>query len=373
MLTAANAAAQKTLLSLVKGDVGLGNVDNTSDANKPVSTAQQTAIDLKANINSPTFTGTVGGITAAMVGAPSGSGTSSGTNTGDQTTISGNAGSSTVLATPRTINGVSFDGSANVTVTAAGSTLSDTVPVGKGGTGLIALGTALQVLRVNAGATALEYAAASGGVGGSTGATDNRVLRADGTGGATLQNSAVTIDDSGNVTGVAALTATGQITVPAGSAASPSLRISQPSGTTNNGFYSHTPPSVSLSVNDTPVMQWNNTVYVNLHSGINMGFSAGGNANNVNADVGLGRSAAGVLEINDCNTSGTKGTFRDLILRNLGVNGAISAGGGVGIVSIKNATTAPTTNPTGGGVLYCESGALKFRGSSGTVTTLGPA
>jgi hypothetical protein len=29
--------------------VGLGNVNNTSDANKPVSTAQQTALDLKAN------------------------------------------------------------------------------------------------------------------------------------------------------------------------------------------------------------------------------------------------------------------------------------------------------------------------------------
>lgn len=38
---------------------------------------------LKANINSPTFTGTVGGITAAMVGAPAGSGNSTGTNTGD--------------------------------------------------------------------------------------------------------------------------------------------------------------------------------------------------------------------------------------------------------------------------------------------------
>ena len=50
MLTAANAAAQKTLLSLVKGDVGLGNVDNTSDANKPVSTAQQTALNAKADL-----------------------------------------------------------------------------------------------------------------------------------------------------------------------------------------------------------------------------------------------------------------------------------------------------------------------------------
>jgi hypothetical protein len=36
-------------VSLVKGDVGLGNVDNTSDANKPVSTATQTALDLKSN------------------------------------------------------------------------------------------------------------------------------------------------------------------------------------------------------------------------------------------------------------------------------------------------------------------------------------
>lgn len=52
------------------------------------------------------------------------SGTSSGTNTGDQTSVSGNAGSATVLATPRTIGtltgdvtsaGSSFDGSANNT------------------------------------------------------------------------------------------------------------------------------------------------------------------------------------------------------------------------------------------------------------------
>lgn len=40
-------AQVKTDLALVKGDVGLGNVDNTSDANKPVSTATQTALDAK--------------------------------------------------------------------------------------------------------------------------------------------------------------------------------------------------------------------------------------------------------------------------------------------------------------------------------------
>lgn len=45
--------------SLTKADVGLANVDNTSDLNKPISTATQTALDLKANLASPTFTGTV--------------------------------------------------------------------------------------------------------------------------------------------------------------------------------------------------------------------------------------------------------------------------------------------------------------------------
>lgn len=48
--------------------VGLGNVNNTSDASKPVSNAQQTALNLKANLSSPTFTGTVSGVTASMVG-----------------------------------------------------------------------------------------------------------------------------------------------------------------------------------------------------------------------------------------------------------------------------------------------------------------
>lgn len=42
-------AQVKTDLALVKGDVGLGNVDNTSDANKPVSTAQAAAIAALAN------------------------------------------------------------------------------------------------------------------------------------------------------------------------------------------------------------------------------------------------------------------------------------------------------------------------------------
>ncbi len=43
----------------------------------------------------------------------------SGTNTGDQTSVTGNAGTATKLATARNIAGVSFDGSANISITTA--------------------------------------------------------------------------------------------------------------------------------------------------------------------------------------------------------------------------------------------------------------
>lgn len=42
---------------------------------------------------------------------------------------------------------------------------------------------------------------ADGTIAGSTGASDNRLLRSDGVGGTTLQNSAITVDDSGNISG----------------------------------------------------------------------------------------------------------------------------------------------------------------------------
>lgn len=62
---AVTSVAGKTgVVTLVKGDVGLGNVDNTSDAGKPVSTATSTALGLKADKASPTFTGTPAAPTA---------------------------------------------------------------------------------------------------------------------------------------------------------------------------------------------------------------------------------------------------------------------------------------------------------------------
>jgi len=49
---------------------------------------------------------------------------------------------------------------------------------------------------------------AGGGVGGSTGATDNILLRSDGTGGATFQASTVTVDDTGNISTAGGFTST---------------------------------------------------------------------------------------------------------------------------------------------------------------------
>lgn len=59
-------------------------------------------------------------------------------------------------------------------------------------------------LAVTHGGTGASTASAArtnlGALGGSTGATDNAILRADGTGGATAQNSGVTISDTGDIT-----------------------------------------------------------------------------------------------------------------------------------------------------------------------------
>ena len=99
----------------------------------------------------------------------------SGVNSGDQTTITGNAGTATKLAASKTINGVAFDGTEDITAPAAaetltGSTLKSTVTgssltsvgtitsgvwsgtavaIQKGGTGLTTVGTNGQVLTSN--------------------------------------------------------------------------------------------------------------------------------------------------------------------------------------------------------------------------------
>ena len=93
-----------TVSGITKTMVGLGSVDNTADTAKPVSTAQQTALDLKANIASPTFTGTVTIPSGASISgfAPLASPTFTGTPTlptGTIATTQTAANSTTAVAT----------------------------------------------------------------------------------------------------------------------------------------------------------------------------------------------------------------------------------------------------------------------------------
>ena len=98
-INAKASSASPTFTGTVSGvtatHVGLGNVDNTSDANKPVSTATQTALDLKAPLASPALTGTPTAPTATV-----------GTNTTQVATTAfvGSAVAALIDAAPETLN-----------------------------------------------------------------------------------------------------------------------------------------------------------------------------------------------------------------------------------------------------------------------------
>lgn len=188
---------------------------------------------------------------------------------------------------------------------------------------------------------------------------------------ADLSTAVLTVDTTNSRVGVGT-TPTGIFHVfGAGSSSVPVLKVSNNSSNyiafynDGNGNWicrNENGGSFGVSTNGTP-----NTV-LSLGSGSMVAFCNAANPAGT-ADIGIGRNAAGVLEIHN----GALGTFRDLILRNLGVGTIAQLGGGVGVVAIKDASTLPTSNPTGGGVLYSDAGALKWRGSSGTVTTIAVA
>lgn len=88
-LTGAQTLTNKTLTSpvintptgITKSDVGLSNVDNTTDALKPISTAAQAALDLKAPLASPALTGTATAVNLTVSGDLTVSGTTTNLNT----------------------------------------------------------------------------------------------------------------------------------------------------------------------------------------------------------------------------------------------------------------------------------------------------
>ena len=85
--------------------------------------------------------------------------------------------------------------------------------------------------------------------------------------------------------------------------------------------------------------------------------------------TGIYRPAANAIGFVNASTE----TMRLLENTNLGIRTTDQFGSGIGVIGIANANSAPSTNPTGGGVLYAEGGALKWRGSAGTTTTIAAA
>ena len=73
-ITSGSLTAYQTIADLTKSSVGLGNVDNTSASSLPVSSATLTALGLKANIESPIFTGapklTISGLNYDLITQP---------------------------------------------------------------------------------------------------------------------------------------------------------------------------------------------------------------------------------------------------------------------------------------------------------------
>jgi phage-related tail fiber protein len=98
--------------NVTKSQVGLSNVDNTSDVNKPISTATQTALDAKVDDSQVVTTPTANKILQLD------------TNGDFPTDITGNSATSTKLQIARTIAAsgdvtgteTSFDGSSNITI-----------------------------------------------------------------------------------------------------------------------------------------------------------------------------------------------------------------------------------------------------------------
>lgn len=194
-----------TSVSVVTANGVSGSVANATTT--PAITLTFGAI-APTSVNSIALAG-VSSATLTVTGPSSFSGNSSGNNTGDQTTVTGNAGSATILQTGRTIGitgdatwtSPSFNGSANVTAAATVTRVNGVTINGTPSSGQVPIAS-------NGTTAAWGTPSGTGDVVGPSSATDNAVVRFDTTTGKLIQNSVVTIDDSGNISGIGTLTAT---------------------------------------------------------------------------------------------------------------------------------------------------------------------
>jgi len=87
--------------------------------NGNAATVTNATLTTALTVNTGTLTLTANAANSSVLTVGAGAVSVSGANTGDQTTVTGNAGTATALQNARTIGGVSFDGTANITVASA--------------------------------------------------------------------------------------------------------------------------------------------------------------------------------------------------------------------------------------------------------------
>jgi len=104
---AANSATQAANSAAAAASLIEDQIVDGQTTKAPSQNAVYDALALKAPLASPTFTGTVSGVTKAMVGLG---------NVDNTADANKNVLSATKLATARNINGVAFDGTTNITV-----------------------------------------------------------------------------------------------------------------------------------------------------------------------------------------------------------------------------------------------------------------
>lgn len=224
----------------------------------------------------------------------------------------------------------------------------------------------------------------SGTIGGSTGGTDNAILRADGAGGVTVQSSGATIDDSGNITANAYISANGFIY---GNSSTPGDHtfFFVPGGTGTN-------INLTFDTAGTGIFSWLNddwdgglTFYedANGHELVPIK-AATGRPFRIRGAVGVAGSVAGEDVHILGGSPSTNGNGGYVYINPSAGNGVGLAGNlgffattladwqdGEKIAFWANMTTAPTAAPIGGAFMWVEGGQMKIwesgAGSSFTV------
>ncbi len=123
-----------------RSNLGLGNVDNTADVDKPVSglvLAQFNTKESLANKSNSILSDSASQVKYPSVKAVKAYVDSRTANisVANQASSANLAAKATTLETPRTINGVAFDGSSNISIPVDAAALTGIIPLEKGGTG----------------------------------------------------------------------------------------------------------------------------------------------------------------------------------------------------------------------------------------------